>query len=405
MESVMDGRVWHLLQVSDVLDLELGQALAAFATVIAWEPERSLLPFLTAVGCESQTEISGTNLNVRKLPLLRGYARFPISALARTAESVVARMKLQTPVPEQSPLICTIPYFASVAELWPGSVVYWLTDLMAEYAGANRRHVERLDRRMCKAATLVCPNSKRIAEYLVEHAACDPAKIQVVPNATREANLLARAPLGVAPLPAAAGDVNRPVAGVIGNLAGNMDWLLLEETIERTPWLSWVFVGPTTMDIPDEDQSMARRTVMEHARTHFVGKQRYGNLAGFARAFDVAVLPYRRCEPTYSGSSTRFYEHLAACRPMIATRGFEELLRKEPLLKLVNSAAEAAAALETLRTQGFDDGFGALRWQQSREGTWHTRARSIQVALDERLHQAERAAQVGGHFVAGAASR
>ena len=35
-------------------------------------------------------------------------------------------------------------------------------------------------------------------------------------------------------------------------------------------------------------------------------------LAAYARAFDVAVLPYRRVEPTYSGSSTRFYEHLAA---------------------------------------------------------------------------------------------
>src|ERR1035438_206201 len=79
-------------------------------------------------------------------------------------------------------------------------------------------------------------------------------------------------------------------------------------------------------------------------RVVFTGGKRYGDLQAYARSLDVAFLPYqRRKEPTYSGSSTRFYEHLAACRPMISTRGFEELLHKEPLLRLVDRADSGAS--------------------------------------------------------------
>ncbi len=377
--------LWHLLQVSDALDLELAQALADSNPVIAWEPLRSYAPWLTPSGAEAERRVPGHTLRVRKLPLLRGFSRAPISWFARTGPSIVRRLKRQSEDPARSPLICTTPYFASVAERWPGPVVYWLTDLIAHYEGADRRQVEALDLRMCRAATLVCPNSNRLAEYLTESAGCDPARIQIVPNATRASNLLPHPAHFPADLPSEVAGIPRPVAGVIGNQAGNLDWRLIEQTMLRTPWLNWVFVGPTTMPIDDPELAAARRAVMDHPRTHFVGKKPYAELAAWARSFDVAVLPYRRCEPTWSGSSTRFYEHLAACRPMIATRGFEELLHKTPLLELVDTSVEAVEALERLRTANFNDGLQSQRWKASLAGTWQARARTMQRALAERV--------------------
>ena len=381
---MVGGSTWHLLQLSDVLDSEFAQALSEIAEVVAWEPQRSWLPWLTPAGDESARIEAHSSVQLRSLPLLHGYARPLISKMVSTGPSVIKRLMKQSRVPERTPLICTIPYFAEVAELWPGPVIYWLTDLIAEYAGASREQVENLDRRMCAAATLVCPNSDRLADYLVQHAGCDRAKICVIPNATRASNLLAHPPQRPGNLPVNLREVKRPVAGVVGNLSGNMDWLLLEQVVARTPWLEWVFVGPTTMVIPDAEQARARDAVMEHQRCHFVGKQPYGELASYARSFDVAVLPYRLCEPTYSGSSTRFYEHLAACRPMISTRGFAELLQKKPLLQLVDTSGEAVTALETLRSQNFDDGLQAARWRASRSGTWAVRALTMQAALAER---------------------
>ena len=392
--GVVPSNTWHILQISDVLDLEFASALAERVPVVAWKPQRSMLPALVRTGREHEeiTYISpgfqqsdATPVRTRSLPLMRGFARPPISWLAGTSRQVLARLLRQTPNPANSPLVCTVPFFAAVAERWPGPVVYWLTDLIAEYSSANRKQVHSLDRRMCRAATLVCPNSERLEGYLVEHAGCDAGKIAVMPNATRASNIFPVAPLQPSALPRQIETLRRPIAGVIGNLAGNMDWILLERLVDLLPWLTWVFVGPTSMHMADPAARRARARVMQHSNAKFVGQQPYGALAGFARSFDVAVLPYLRCEPTYSGSSTRFYEHLAACRPMIATRGLEELTRKPPLLTLVDTVDQAVAALSTLRRTSFNDGLTELRWQASQQATWQRRASSMQAALQQRL--------------------
>jgi hypothetical protein len=388
--------VWHLLQLSDVLDLEFASALAETLPILAWKPQRVLLPGLIRAGDESEdltylspgfqaSTTSATPIRTRRLPLMRGFARPPVSLIARTGPDVLARLLRQTSEPANSPLICTVPFFADVAECWPGPVVYWLTDLIAEYSSADRKRVIQLDRRMCRAATLICPNSRRLSKYLVEQADCEPGKIQIVPNATRASNVYAAAPSERGPRPAGMESVQKPIVGVIGNLAGNMDWLLLERVVQLTPEFSWVFVGPTSMHIVDPAARRARAAIMQVPNARFLGAQPYGALAAFARSFDVAMLPYLRCEPTYSGSSTRFYEHLAACRPMVSTRGLEELTHKEPLLTLVDTSEEAAAALEALRARDFDDGLTTLRWQASRNATWQCRAASVQQALRQRL--------------------
>lgn len=377
---------WHLLQVSDVLDEEFGAALAERVPLLAWEPRRTALPW----GSETDSpprRSTHSGLQIHSFPLMRGYARFPVSLIARTAKRVCRTLLEHTEDPAATPLICTIPYFAGVAECWPGPVVYWLTDRMERYEGADPGTVHALDRRMCRAAALVCPNSNRLAEYLMEWGACPVEKIRVLPNATRAANVFPAPPEGPATLPDDLADLSRPVVGVIGNFAGNMDWALLEGLIRGTPEVHWAMVGPHAMAIPDPTESAARNRVLSLPNARFTGRKPYGDLAAYARAFDVAVLPYRRCEPTYSGSSTRFYEHLAACRPMLATRGFEELLHKEPLLKLFDTAEQGTELLEALLQRGSSDGFERLRWEQSREGTWQARAATLLTEVELLLAQ------------------
>jgi hypothetical protein len=373
---------WNLLQVSDVLDIEFGSALAERVPTVAWEPEREYFPRLRRGPLRSR-ENADPPLTIRGFPLLRGYARWPGSVIARIDTSVTDCLLRYTTDPEDSPLICTIPYFAPVAERWPGPVIYWLTDLMEQYTGADPAMVHDLDRRMCRTAKLVCPNSQRLADYLIQHGNCLPEKIRILPNATRASNLLPQPPHAPGKLPPDIARLQRPIVGVIGNLAGNMDWLFLEELICSTPNFSWVFVGPTTMHIPELEIRSARARVLRLPNAHAIGLKPYGDLAAYARCFDIAVLPYRRCEPTYSGSSTRFYEHLAACRPMISTRGFEELLHKEPLLQLVTSAEHANDVLQELQSNGFDDGRADLRWEASRNGTWQVRAAVVQRELEQ----------------------
>jgi glycosyltransferase involved in cell wall biosynthesis len=274
-----------------------------------------------------------------------------------------------------------------VAEKWPGAVVYYVTDFFPAY-GNKPAYIATLDKLMCAAAALVCPNSRRIAEYLQDVAGCPAEKILIVPNATRSSNVLPEPLVRPAALPDDIADLPRPIAGVIGNLAANTDWKLVCEVIRQTPWLSWVFVGPATTPIRENDQREARQSLLNlGGRVRFTGEKPYGQLSSYARACNVGVLPYRSIEPTFSGSSTRFYEHLAACQPMIATRGFAELLEKEPLLRLVDDAREMAATLEELSALSFHDGYEEMRWQASRQATWEQRATTMIATLSHRFEK------------------
>ena len=379
----MARKLWQILDVGSIWMREFASAMARTHSLVAWWPE--MRPFGAFENWEREERIPEPPLLVRRFPLQRGYARTPVRQLLPYEIPMLKRLRASTEsaaaTESETPLICSTPFYAPVAECWGGPTVYYVTDLTAGYDGLNRAQVIALDRRMCRVARAVCPNSRRLAEYLVGDAGCAPEKITVVPNATRESNIAPAPLLEPGPLPAAIAHLCRPLAGVIGNLAGNMDWELIEGSIERTPWLNWVLVGPTDMPIHEPAQARARSRVIAQGRAQFTGGRPYGELQAYARCFDVAVLPYRKKEPTFSGSSTRFYEHVAACRPMVATRGFAELLEKPPLLELVDTPEEMAAALEQLRAVGFRDGLEPARWEASRQGTWEERVRALTSTL------------------------
>jgi glycosyltransferase involved in cell wall biosynthesis len=364
--------VWHVLDVRAIWIKEFASALSKQVETLGWLPE------ISNTGRWRNDEIEGMlsdpPLLIRRFPLQRGFARIPVTWLAREGKRLTNRLIRQTRDLASSPLICCSPHYHAVAERWPGPVIYYVTDLFIAW-GENPQRIKYFDRRMCQVADLVCPDSRRIADYLIAEAQCPKEKILLSPMATRASNLITKPALRPATPPADIADLNRPVAGVIGNLAANIDWVLLHEVITLTPWLSWVLVGPTEMAVPDAEQYQTRRALMEHGgRVRFVGYKPYGALKDYARSLDVAILPYRKREPTYSGSSTRFYEHLATCRPMLATRGFEELLHKEPLLRLIGTAVQMVDELEKLRVAEFQDGYEEMRWHASRSETWEERA-------------------------------
>jgi len=372
--------------------VEFARALAELAPVTAYTPQISLLGLLRR---RPERESLESGLRWVRFPVQRGYFSKYGAALPLQTGRILRWLRDGAPEDELAGavLICCYPHYAAVAESWPGPVVYYATDLFRCYTHWNPDHIGGLERRICGRAELVCPNSTRIAEVLIRDAGADPARVVIVPNGVSSESLLARPLLAPAAPPADISAVRRPVAGVIGNLAGNMDWVLIHEAVQATPWLSWVFVGPYAMPAGDREQSHARTELLRRngSRVFFTGPKPVRELKYYARSFDVAVLPYRKAEPTYSGSSTRFYEHLAATRPMIATDGFAELLSMEPLVRIVRGARELVAALEDLRGQGFRDGWEEQRWKASRKATWECRARAMTEALGvERLAPAAR---------------
>jgi hypothetical protein len=371
--------LWHILDTGSIWLKEFACALSTLAPTVNWWPE--IRNFGHWEDWETTDRVTDPPLQITRFPLQRGYARFPIAQLFPFEKAVAGRLQRSAARPQRDTLICTAPFYAPVAERWPGPVVYYLTDLTKKYAGMNVGQIVRLDRRMCRVAHAVCPNSSRIADYLRAEAACDAGKVTVIPNATRAQNVLDQPLTAPAEAPAEMAGLPRPIIGVIGNLGANMDWLLIREAVDKTRGVSWALVGATNIGIGDRRQAGARRDLLGRGgRIRFLGPKPYGELCLYARSFDAAFMPYRKQEPTYSGSATRFYEHLAACRPILSSRGFHELLNKEPLLKLVTDGEGVATEVEGLKSKDFRDGFEELRWRASQEGTWLARARALVTA-------------------------
>lgn len=353
---------------------EFGHALGGLL------PATGLLPTIDTVGkWRRRLQPGGEygNLSLVSCSLQRGWWRGRLFAEHRKFREFVGENGGLRP---STLVLFTSPYYADVASrLEPCSLAYYVTDNFRD-VGKSRAHAARAasyEIRLAGAVDWVFPNSRRIAEFFLGNGVPN-GRIRVVPNGFRAENLLAEPPSTPHAAPHDIADIPRPWGLVMGNLAANVDWPFLSDVVEGTPWLHWVLVGPSEMPCADARHARLREELLtRHPRVRATGWREPARLVAYARAANVAVLPYLLCEPTYSGSSTRFYEHLAAGRPILATRGFEELLRKEPLLKLCAEPGDMIEALVKLRAGGFSDGRERERWLQSRAETWTERAKAV----------------------------
>jgi hypothetical protein len=369
-----------LLDIRSAWLVEFASGLARQIKVNAYAPSPQIFGLFSSR--LRKTVICDPELEVVELPIQRGYFSFPLQHVLQEHRRISEWIRRDVRDPSSTWLVCCYPHYAKVAAIWPGPTVYYPTDLFSRYEGRSYRNITGMEKDLCKRASLVCPNSRRIADYLVNECACERKRILVLPNAVRHSNLLSSPAAMPSELPPDCEDLSRPVAGVIGNMGANINWILLEDLAAELPWLSWLMVGPTSARISDIAQLRARtRFMAAGGRIRFVGHRPYGELKTYARSFDVAVLPYMKREPTFSGSSTRFYEHLAACRPILATDGFAELLDKEPLLKILRNPDEWIGGLNHLRERQFSDGLERARWLQSQQETWQMRAQHLREAM------------------------
>ncbi|HQR06090.1 MAG TPA: hypothetical protein PLN21_04665 [Gemmatales bacterium] len=374
---------WHLLDARAVWVKEFAGALSREVDLQNWLPEISWTGYFKDTGKTSKHDNPPLSLN--HFSLQRGFAKWPFRLVCDEGKRIAKRLRKKTIDESKTVLLCISPQYAAVAEAWKGPVIYWMTDLYCAY-GDDPAFITACDRRICHRANLVCPISERCKDYLVEKAHCALEKIAISQTATRSSNILASPLLHPGDLPADIADLPRPIIGVIGNLAANMDWLFLHSAIKKLPGYSWVFVGPTDMNIPDTAYRQARAELQaKGGSVRFVGYKPYHQLAGYAQCFDVALLPYRKVEPTYSGSSTRFFEHLAACRPMYATDGFAMLLSKEPLVHLVYDVDSFVKQVKELSNKGFMDGVEMDRWKASHSETWEARATAMREEIGRRM--------------------
>jgi glycosyltransferase involved in cell wall biosynthesis len=262
--------------------------------------------------------------------------------------------------PDQAPLL---PAFARLFK------IYHAVD---DYSAYSRSWGDQ-ERALLAEADHVIAVSTALGRALGERHPIAPERLTILPNAVAAAGIPARCPDGPAPLPEGI-TLPRPIAGVVGRLSSRLRLDLLLELADGLPWLNWLFVG----DVEREELVPAERPLLErllrHPRCRFVGRRAFRDLPGFARAFDVAILPYSARSTNPLGSPMRFFLQLPFGTPMLATPGCLQVAEFAPLVRVCATAAAMAGALEALRASNFDDGLRQQRWTAAGRNTWEARA-------------------------------
>lgn len=182
-----------------------------------------------------------------------------------------------------------------------------------------------------------------------------------MPGATRPADLPAKS----------------PIIGYSGVIRYMLDLEMIGFVADRQPGWSIVLVGPVTesrADFYSQIEELKRRP-----NVHFLGSKRPEELPPYINAFDVCLLPYVQGEvSTYYSAPLKFYEYLAAGKPVVSTVGPRQYDR-DIVLNCVTKEEMLAAIHEALSKNS--PALAAKRKTLANDNSWERRVHQIDAVL------------------------
>ena len=184
-------------------------------------------------------------------------------------------------------------------------VVYHCVDEFSAFSDAPAQEIRELERRlMLKADVVICSSEKLRADK----ARVNPNAHLVQHGVDLEHFNMAFAPETTIPdeLKGAPG----PIIGFWGLIADWVDLELIRHVADAFSGGTVVLVGNSTTDMK----------ALEGARNiRFLGRKAYADLPRYAKAFDVALMPFKVNELTLAANPLKVREYLAAGVPVVST--------------------------------------------------------------------------------------
>ncbi len=202
-------------------------------------------------------------------------------------------------------------YVGLVGHLNEKLVVYHCVDEHAANPNAAARQVLEWERRLLLASDVVLTTSST----LFEAKRTLNVKTFYLPNVA-DTEFFGRALDPALPVAKELGDIPRPIAGYVGNITAykvNID-LLVEAARANSNW-SFVLVGPAGRGDPSTDLSRLER----QPNIRLMGERPYSELPQWITGFDVCLIPYNQNDSTRGSLPMKFFEYLAAGKPLIST--------------------------------------------------------------------------------------
>lgn len=250
---------------------------------------------------------------------------------------------------------------------WAG-VVYHCVDELAGSPGIASGLIERAEERLCRAADLVVVSAPGLAEG--PRAAA--RRLEYLPNAA-DFELFHRA-AGEEPVPADLARIGNPRIGFFGAISDyKLDLELLDAVFRSHPDWHLVLVGP----VGEGDPGTRVAALGDLPNVHFLGSRPRGELPGYLGGFDVCLLPNRLNRYTRHMFPLKFFEYLAAGKPVVMT--------PLPSLEAYHHLAHVAEAdrgafsrsIELALTESPDDPVRSRRIEEARMHDWNAQARKL----------------------------
>ncbi len=209
--------------------------------------------------------------------------------------------------------------------------VYYCIDDYAAHPGVDAARIGAADRALTSAADIVFVAPPALLELKRDqHAATVFAPHGV------DVELFAKAMDPATVVPDRASALPGPVIGYFGSIAAWIDIELIAWLAASRPAWSFLLVGQPFVDVS---------SLRALPNVTLVGPQPYESLPAWARAFDVAIIPYRLNQQVRNANPLKLREYLATGRPIVSVSN-PEIERFAAWVHIADGRAGFLAAIE-----------------------------------------------------------
>ncbi len=189
--------------------------------------------------------------------------------------------------------------------LAPDLIVYDVMDELSQFKYASPRLRQQEENLLARADLVFAGGPSLYEARQARHR-----DVHLFPSGVDQGHF-ARALDPALPLPPAIRELPHPLLGFFGVIDERVDLDLLARVAALRPEWHWAMIGPV---LKIEERALPRLP-----NIHYLGKQDYGDLPAYLKAFDVATLPFARNEATRAISPTKTLEYMAARKPIVST--------------------------------------------------------------------------------------
>lgn len=258
-------------------------------------------------------------------------------------------------------------------EFSPQLFVYMTVDDI-RHSTHIRKHGPRLEMGMMTRADLVFATSRELTLLAGKYA----RKAYYLPNAA-DISLFKTSLNQELPKPIELSNINSPIVIYTGNIDHRIDFDLLNEVVSKNPEITFVLVGPISINENQLSELRNRSNVV------FTGRKDLGELPGFLKYSNCAIIPFKCNTLTQSIYPLKINEYLAAGKPVVSTPFSEDIQSFSEVIRIAKDADTFSEGINnSIQITSSDQEAERLRFVEN--NTWKARADSFWLKVNQHLN-------------------